>query len=384
MNGGDASIGEASIGEASIGEASIGDASIGVRLDPREAMLFRDGRPFGPSASVRSGLPSPQTFAGALTFALCESFARPGSSSRDANDRLDVLRRFHVPESLRAMRFRGPWLARGDEVLVATPADVVVEDKGGNAEPRRLAVPAGPPAGWRDDKLLPLWLPDADADEFDLPPLKPAGGRVAVGGGLAEWAAGGTPTADQIVADEKLFCFEAKLGIGRDVQTRTAGDAEIYAARLLRLREGVGFYGEVVVPAGAADEAAAWLDSVVDLRFGGEAKRVGVRRVEVAAWPTPPAAGPCVALLTAPAAFAAPPYTLPPAAVVAAAVPGQVAVGGWDLARRRPRPTRFCCPPGSVYHLAAPPAVPQWAGGEDSILGFGTLIVGGPPQRSKP
>ncbi|MBC7335899.1 MAG: hypothetical protein H5U01_06470, partial [Clostridia bacterium] len=37
--------------------------------------------------------------------------------------------------------------------------------------------------------------------------------------------------------------------------------------------------------------------------------------------------------------------------LVAAAVPGEVAVSGWDLVRRGPKPTRFAASAGSVYFL---------------------------------
>jgi CRISPR-associated protein Cmr3 len=95
------------------------------------------------------------------------------------------------------------------------------------------------------------------------------------------------------------------------------------------------------------------------LPFGGEGRRVRVQilprsfkwRPEVAA------SGKPLLLLTTPGLFAEPwrPAALPAPPLVAAAVPGAVAVSGWDLARRGPKPTRFAAAAGSVYFLDGMP-----------------------------
>ena len=41
-------------------------ATVGLRIDPLDVLFFRDGRPFTPASRGASGLPTPQTLAGAV------------------------------------------------------------------------------------------------------------------------------------------------------------------------------------------------------------------------------------------------------------------------------------------------------------------------------
>ena len=40
---------------------------VGLRLDPCDVLFFRDGRPFAAASHGESGMPAPQTLAGALS-----------------------------------------------------------------------------------------------------------------------------------------------------------------------------------------------------------------------------------------------------------------------------------------------------------------------------
>ncbi len=66
---------------------------------------------------------------------------------------------------------------------------------------------------------------------------------------------------------------------------------------------------------------------------------------------------------------------------IAAAVPGHIAVSGWDLARGGPKPNRFAVPAGSVYFFDQPEPFAECngslCGDDDAMLGWGAFIEGG-------
>ena len=83
-------------------------------------------------------------------------------------------------------------------------------------------------------------------------------------------------------------------------------------------------------------------------------------------------------MLTTPAPFPAG-WRPPDLDLVAAAVPGHVAVSGWDMARNGPKPTRFAVDAGAAYfcrHSPGDDERPSLCKGEDAILGWGSFLRG--------
>ena len=107
-----------------------------------------------------------------------------------------------------------------------------------------------------------------------------------------------------------------------------------------------------------------------------------VRVIDTVEWPcgtNGPGEERRLLLLTAPGLFDRgwKPDRLAP---VGAAVPGHLAVSGWDLARSGPKLTRFAAAAGSVYFLDASSDPPITDGSlcdrEDAALGWGTFVEG--------
>src|SRR5262249_33971757 len=106
---------------------------IGLRLDPLDPLLFRDGRPFDAATIAQSGLPTPQTLAGALRTALLHAW--DDRFLAEIKQRKRELR--SAPGWITTCRFRGPWPALFDGEntasapvpLLPTPA-VLVRDEG--------------------------------------------------------------------------------------------------------------------------------------------------------------------------------------------------------------------------------------------------------------
>jgi CRISPR-associated protein Cmr3 len=332
----------------------------GFCLDPLDILSFRDGRPFGEGSTAKSGLPVPQTLAGALRTALLAKFGcdlgRLGEEVRKGATFAEAVQLSGAPDWIAKTRFRGPWLAvRGGtkaDVYLPLPANsrrLKGSDQGCQMPkpvPENLRLPGWlPPEG--EERMRPLWSRNAARTERLT-------GFIALGD-LKRWLSGRDVDAGRVVAsgeDGPLFGFSERTGIGIDPDSLSVQEGLIYGSGFLALGKGVSFYGEAAVPASAAADAFSGIDVFA---FGGEGRRVAFSEVPPVEWPCSETKGAdeksCV-LLTTPGFFACgwKPSALA-GKLAGAAVAGSVPISGWDLARGGPKPTRFAVPAGSVYFL---------------------------------
>ncbi|HUY35537.1 MAG TPA: type III-B CRISPR module-associated Cmr3 family protein [Pirellulales bacterium] len=293
------------------------------------------------------------------------------------------------------------------EPLVPAPAtlhQLKKRDDGPLVALRPLAADVVLP-GWKESHrggLRPLWRRGQEPTE--------AAQGFLTSQGLRAFLSGGEVHRDELLKSDDLYQFDHRTGIEIDADRLTATESKIYGAQFLSLARNVRFagpsglvvqasrlpasaepagsphhtqagsplhtragsahgdrrdlacdrdhaydicfYAELVLPAEAPPNA---LDEIDSLPFGGEGRRVALHQTNLFDWPAAPAIGgdqkPLV-FLTTPGMFAAgwKPRVLD-GHLVAAAVPGDVPVSGWDLARRGPKPTRFAAAAGSVYFL---------------------------------
>lgn len=354
---------------------------LGLLLDPLDVLFFRDGRPFGPASVGASGLPMPQTVAGALRALLLDrvgcDFPVLHRQIRAGTPVFDAMRAASHQPWVADVVVRGPWLARVDgdtpAPMVPTPAVLRRAKRAPDAGIERLApLPeslAGRLPGARLPPPLrrPLW-------QFSSQPTEPVGGFVTLAG-LQRFLDGGVPDPGDLVAFDALAGFDRRTGVGIDREGGAAEEGLIYAASFLALRRGVQLYVEV-----DADAAArALLDGAV-LRLGGEGRRASVRVVRPVAWPERSAPGKgAVVVLTTPGLFAAAwhPQRLGDT-LLAAAVPASLPVSGWNMAAGAPKPTRFAAVAGSTYfvsdsNLTAPSLADVAA---DAADGWGCYVKG--------
>lgn len=334
--------------------------TIGLRLTALDVLFFRDGRPFSPATRGESGLPQPQTLAGALRTALLRAAGCDFERFRSHADFATAVIascpiEFH---GLGGLAVHGPWLARPDakrpngiDVLVPAPAILQVRKKQEDGKLYRL-LPLAEQAlpGWRreqNDGLRPLWLRDRIA-------VEPAAGYLT-SDGLQAFLDHADMTADALVKRSDLFDLDHRTGIGIEPNRQSAQESAIYGASFLALKDSVSLYAELVLPEESLNRL---LHEQSTIPFGGEGRRVSV---EVLSKPIPPPwstrSGKPLLLLTTPGLFSAGwrPAALTSSTLTAAAVPGATAVSGWDLARSGPKPTRFAALPGSVYFLDSLP-----------------------------
>lgn len=358
-------------------------------MDPLDVLFFRDGRSFGPGQRGRGGLPLPQTLAGAIRTRLWEGlgidFGKLRERLHSGATPIDAARQSLDPPHAwaAAISVRGPWLARTGtdkpaDVFVAAPADLARRGKksdSGEIIRLRPVVPA--PSFWppQAGAEVPLWHNESQ-------PIERATGWLDTQG-LKTFLDGGVP--QKLVKDHELFGWENRTGIAVDPEKNCAEDHMLYSVRLLRLKPGVCLYAEVELPEGGApDVAARALAGVMPL--GGEGRKVELRACRPHEWPKTNKEGRgSLALLVTPGIFRNADPRLPDASgwseVLTAAVPGAVAVSGWDLSRGKPKPVCQAIMAGSVYYYGArKSAEGQWIklckNQEDCALGYGLALKG--------
>ncbi len=287
------------------------------------------------------------------------NFERLGETTRAGALFGDALEASGVPRWLADFRVRGPWLARfgqageGDpEVFIPVP-HVLRQTKNHDARyvrlnplSRQLSIP-GLPAHER-----PLWIASRDSVERSHGYLNRAG--------LSAFLAGGVPAPKDVNTAETLYGFDRRTGISIDRRKQTADDGLIYAASFLALKPGIAWYTEVSVPEEADLGEQVWAGP---MRFGGEGKFVEVQKTRRYAWPeVEPVAGQGkLLLLTTPAVtYAGAERSSLLEDAIAVAADGFVAISGWDLARRGPKPTRFAVPAGATYFFTAEQSSKSW------------------------
>lgn len=349
-------------------------------LEPLDGLFFRDGRPFDASTSATSGLPQPQTLAGALRTALMQNLRCDFGKLNSDLERgapLDAALADQGADlgAIAGLSVRGPWLAKDGAPLLPAPLQLHREKHGRALHlltPLRDDLP-----GWRETAApeweRPLWVPTEAVTE-------PAGGFITLKG-MAEVLKGRPPAADALLSGACLYGIDRRVGLAIKGDTLTGEDAMLYGVGFLRLRDGVSFVAELD---GLTAPLRKALDAQQVIAWGGEGRRVRVRITDGALpWPAPPDTpasdqGGTVLVLTAPA-FLDGGWRGAGWRPLAAAVRDPVPVSGWDLARRQPKPTRFAVPAGSVFFFAGDPPGDLAHGlgsAEDRRLGYGCVLKG--------
>ncbi len=340
---------------------------IGLLIQPLDPMLFRGGRAFGAAGHAQSGLPLPQTVAGALRTWLMHRAGATFDSETQPPDAQLVRQK---------LQFRGPWLAKIGEngkpiPYVPAPANLLQ-----NKKTKKIL---------RLDPLEKTKLPGWDPPEPGMLPLWPRGkltfekterldNHYLAPEGLKTYLAGETPDPKQIAEARELFDFDRRVGIGIDPATQAAAAEQIYSLSLLALKEHVAFYEEIVGPAELLEKLVPDKPGErFDVRLGGEGRRALVTRVAPFDWsacePQSRPDHPLLLLIT-PGLFdknpanqgtneerrkAWRPTSLAANGdLAAAAVSGFVPFSGWDFTHNSPKPTRFAVKPGAVYFLRQP------------------------------
>ena len=333
---------------------------IGVRLEPVDTLFFRDGTPFTEGSAPQENVgslfpPHPATTAGALraALALCNGWNGRGRWP----ERLDAVLG-NGPNDLGALAVDGPFLLRNREPLFPAPRHLLGSGEAGRWIPRLLLRP-GPEA--MCDLGDAVRLPEAPQTSEAVEKLKTGEGYRLTLSGMEAVLGGALPTAEEILSHESLWSEENRIGLRRDVATRTAMEGMLYSTRHVRLRRGVALGLRV---AGVPDEWTRPFGRLIPL--GGESRLAECREWDgeltfKAPLETIMDSGRAVAVALSPLDIERDVYcgrrpltALGGARVVSACLNRPQRIGGWDSLACVPLHLRCVLPPGSVLFCEIP------------------------------
>ena len=359
------------------------------QVAPLDTLFFRDGRPFnlgetGQMEVEGSFPPSPTTLVGAMRAALARS---RGWTSGAWNDALvSVLGNRH--ETLGQLSFQGPFLVRNGKALFPAPLHLLG---------KHVEIENSKGKEWLTTRLRPgdLLRTDIEIKEVRLPE------KVEDIAGLKELDAYLTaegmkcvlgsrkPESSHIVSKACLWKTEPRVGIRRDVDSRTTKEDALYNVSHVRLQEGVMLGAQVKgVPERWQPQSPALL--------GGESRMVWLDEVQGLELPKAPTLQErdgiirYTATLITPGKLHGDGWRIPnakladlPGTVVSACVGKPQMIGGWDSLNREPLPLVPHLPAGSTWFLEAK------ADKKDEILskhgkhigektdwGYGQILIG--------
>jgi len=374
-------------------------------IEPRDPLIVRDGRPFGPNPGARAKslpFPFPSTTTG-------------GIRTQAGLDQDRIFDKSRIQE-VKAIQVRGPLLVELEEPhkikewLIIAPADALMFPQPASDPGRETHVQC--------KRLVPLLLPDTV--KTDLPTdLAPVGlatpdrrkpykepPRFWYWQTAQDWLL--SPKDEQRISLSELGhrgpLLEQRMHVRIDPQTLTGvegalfqtsglefaqpinGEGTVPATRLALALETDAQFEEGLAPLGGERRLMRWRSSDGELPRLPEEVKTEILRSKA-----------CRALLLTPACFAegyhptwllgARPGVKP--SLKAVAVQRPQVVSGWDFELGRPKPTRRLAPAGSVYFLKLEgdeAAIRQWVEGmwmqcisdeeQDRWDGFGLAVLG--------
>lgn len=346
-------------------------------LRPVDALSFRGGRSFGPAQQADSGLPYPQTLAGAIRTYLLKAhdvnLEQFGDLVTKCGSFDDALSQYGDPvKGLRDMKIGGPWFSLSGKLMVPIPSNLKIDKSRNGTQTSRKIFRLDPartlPPGWkpREPGLHPLWHHGRESIKSISGYITPAG--------LRTFLEGGVPRDEDLVSGEELYSIDRRVGIGIDAIRKAVDEGMIYTAGMLALKRDVAFCAELTGPHALI---APFYQGGVLMKFGGEGRYVEVSSHDAPLWPdvSHGIGDGCLLLLTTPAWFNGwKPHNVK---CIGASVSHPEGVSGWDFAQGGPKPNRFMVPAGTVYFLPKDTYIPPFlVERQDALVGWGHYLMG--------
>lgn len=320
-----------------------------IKITPLDTLLFRTGRPFSKGEDTWTEVifpPYPSTLYGAIRSFLI--FHREGLKAFDDRKYSDDI---GTPDTKGSLKIKGPILYKDNEMYFTAPLDLVKEK---NNEHVPLEFSQKPPLFTSDYHLNNIliyksregiaepegWLSGIELKDY----LKSKKERF--------------PT----IRSKEFFLYEPKVGITRERGTLTAKEGHLYRISLIRLKKDVSL---ISVVDGVSDLPEAGL-----FQLGGERKGAKFEAMKENVFGTLED----IELnfenrlfkiyLATPAVFnkgwfpkwideksLEGNYNGIKLKLIGCAVGKPILVGGWDIAKRKPKPLQKAVPAGSVYYF---------------------------------
>ncbi len=352
-------------------------------FSPLDTWFFRDGTPFDKGASPQAGVlgvfpPYPPTVTGALRAALAVANGWDGRG-RWHRDLEAVLG--DGPENLGALRITGPFVLHRGAPVFPLPNHVLGRfGDDGRWLPFGMLRPSV--AAVLSDLGSSIRLPELPPGAVDTRCLVPSPRCWVTLAGIELILRGDLPRAEHMLNEAELWAFEPRVGIAREVNTRTTADGALYSTRHVRLRPTVSIGIEVdgvppdwrspvgsVLPFGGESRLAAcepW-ESEFQLKVNGQVGDSG-RIVLVALTP---------ALLGHDSLCGRSPLSNSGARIISACVGRPLRIGGWDSLSRAPLPMRNAIAPGSTLFCEVDNVDEYRSELEGGLLRVGSMTAAG-------
>ncbi len=329
-----------------------------LQFDPLDSLFFRDGRPYTQGESEQVGVqsqfpPTPATLVGALRAGVARSLGWAGHGAW--NNAIE--QQLGTGADLGPLRFRGPLLMWGDDLLFPAPANLMCAKVDGVLITALLR-----PGPERDCDLgaavrLPV-LPEQERRES----WKQAHPAWLSGHALKAVLRGERPEPKDLLAQDVLWKHEARVGIARNEQTRTTEEGALYSPQHVRLQRTVSLGLWVSgLPQACIDRLAQVAHSL-----GGESRAAWITPTPTTpTWPAMPeelrrhGGDLCYSVIVlAPLPLAQPlvpnqPVPGLPGHLVSASLPRPLMLGGWDSLKRQPLALKPHLTPGSIMFMRA-------------------------------
>ncbi len=384
-------------------------------IEPRDPVIFRDGRPAEASLPIRSmDWPLPSSIIGAIRTRL----GRLSGFDAETVQRLKAIEHIGPVPAIRsasgwqlafpapadAVLFRGK---RGTEIVSLRPRKEDSNPAEGTNAPARISPlfgarsekPQRGPSFWTAAATL-AWLEEGSPDGDRLGP------RFRSWGSVLDWIAADKP--DPKPPGLSGLARQRRIHLEIDPGTFAAKEGMLFTSEGLEFgwMDEDGRHQQGAICSQIRTEGGAWAALEPLAPLGGERRLAYWSELEVD-WPEPPsqiASAQLIRLqLITPAAFthgwkpgwlseanrgSPPGFPDMKLELIGAAVPRAIANSGWDLtkpASEAQKPTRFLAPAGSVYFFKASEPVDArqlWLRSisddpQDRRDGFGLVLCGG-------
>ncbi len=345
-----------------------------------DTLFFRDSTPFnageGGQADVQGLFPPYMTtLQGAIRTTLAYNQGwRPGS---------DLPTELGGPDDLGQLKLKGPYvLANGEPLFPAPKLLLQSSNKKGNY----VRLKPGPEV--KCDLGDNIKLPIPQKDEPGLKLLEKSWLTLS---GMETVLVGNVPKNFQVLAANKLWGSENRVGIKLCKRSGTAEDSMLYSSIHVRLKKGITLG---VLVEGVPDSWYVGLNNIIPL--GGEGKMAGLTiKDEIPAFPGAPEIKSMNSEIRYTVTLITPGYYKNienvirngppdlPGKCVSACIDKLEQVGGWDLKDRSPRPLQPLVPAGSTWFFTADEAEKQEIYdlhgkciGDKTEYGFGQILIG--------
>jgi CRISPR-associated protein Cmr3 len=325
-----------------------------VLLTPIDTWFFRDSTPFDKGESPQAGVhsvfpPYPSTVAGAIRAALARS---NGWNGRDrwSRELKEVLG--DGPNDLGRLSIKGPFVVRHGVPLFPMPRHLVGRTDEGCWTPKGILRPGA--ARVTCDLGPSMRLPEVVAVEDDARELGPGSRQWVTLAGLQRIVRSEFPRKEEIMREDCVWVEEPRVGIARQLSSRTVAEGALYSTRHVRLQPGVSLAADVT---GIPEDWDLPIGSLFP--FGGENRLAACDTWEAyVGLESDESLGEsgCIAFIVLTPALLGQEvvsghselFSEVGARVVCASVDRPLRIGGWNSLRRTPLPLKNALAPGST------------------------------------